>query len=74
MCRRARTSSLLPAPADGDDRAIVDEAYAGDIIGLFDPGIFSIGDTLCTGKQHVQFAGIPTFAPEHFARIERRTR
>ena len=52
-----------------DDRAIVDEAYAGDIIGLFDPGIFSIGDTLCTGKQHVQFAGIPTFAPEHFARV-----
>ena len=50
-------------------RAIVDEAYAGDIIGLFDPGIFSIGDTLCTGKQHVQFAGIPTFAPEHFARV-----
>ena len=52
-----------------DDRAIVDEAYAGDIIGLFDPGIFSIGDTLCTGRQHVQFAGIPTFAPEHFARV-----
>ena len=52
-----------------DDRAIVDEAYAGDIVGLFDPGIFSIGDTLCTGKKHVQFAGIPTFAPEHFARI-----
>ncbi len=44
------------------DRAIVDEAYAGDIIGLFDPGIFSIGDTLCTGKKKVQFAGIPTFS------------
>ena len=52
------------------DRAIVDEAWAGDIIGLFDPGIFSIGDTLCTGKKKVQFAGIPTFAPEHFARVE----
>ena len=52
-----------------DDRAIVSEAYAGDIIGLFDPGIFSIGDTLCTGKPPVQFAGIPTFAPEHFARV-----
>ena len=51
------------------DRAIVDEAYAGDIIGLFDPGIFSIGDTLCTGKKKVEFAGIPTFAPEHFARV-----
>ena len=51
------------------DRATVDEAYAGDIVGLFDPGIFSIGDTLCTGKQTVQFEGIPTFAPEHFARV-----
>ena len=51
------------------DRATVDTAYAGDIIGLLDPGIFSIGDTLCTGKTHVQFAGIPTFAPEHFARV-----
>ena len=52
-----------------DDRAIVAEAYAGDIIGLFDPGICSIGDTLCTGKPPVPFAGIPTFAPEHFARV-----
>ena len=53
-------------------RQIVDEAYAGDIIGLFDPGIFSIGDTLCTGKKQVPFAGIPTFSPEHFARIEQK--
>ena len=52
-----------------DDRAIVAEAYAGDIIGLFDPGIFSIGDTLCNQKHKVRFAGIPTFAPEHFARV-----
>ena len=51
------------------DRAIVDEAYAGDIIGLFDPGIFSIGDTLYTGKEPIRYAGIPTFAPEHFARV-----
>ena len=53
-----------------DDRATVDEAYAGDIVGLFDPGIFSIGDTLCRVGKHVRYAGIPTFAPEHFARIE----
>ena len=52
-----------------DDRATVDEAYAGDIVGLFDPGIFSIGDTICGGKCRVQYAGIPTFAPEHFARV-----
>ena len=48
------------------EREIVEEAYAGDIIGVFDPGIFSIGDTVCTGKQRVQFPPIPTFAPEHF--------
>ena len=33
------------------DRKIVEEAYAGDIIGVFDPGIFSIGDTLCTSNE-----------------------
>lgn len=52
-----------------DDRAIVDEAYAGDIVGLFDPGIFSIGDTLCGGNLRVQYPAIPTFTPEIFARI-----
>ena len=52
-----------------DDRAIVDEAYAGDIVGLFDPGVFSIGDTVCAGKTPVRYPPIPTFAPEHFARI-----
>ena len=53
------------------DRTIIDEAYAGDIIGVFDPGIFSIGDTICEKGQHVCFEGIPTFAPEHFAAVER---
>ena len=52
-----------------DDRATVDEAYAGDIVGLFDPGIFSIGDTVCAGKCRVQYPEIPTFAPEIFARV-----
>lgn len=51
------------------DREIVDVAYAGDIIGVFDPGIFSIGDTLCESTNKFKFAGIPTFAPEFFARI-----
>ncbi|MBS5479369.1 MAG: peptide chain release factor 3 [Coriobacteriia bacterium] len=53
-----------------DDRATVDEAFAGDVVGLFDPGIFSIGDTVCGGKLRVEYPEIPTFAPEHFARIE----
>ncbi len=54
------------------DRETVEEAYAGDIIGIFDPGVFSIGDTLCMAKNKVQFEGIPTFAPEHFARVRQK--
>ena len=51
------------------DREIIEEAYAGDIIGVFDPGIFSIGDTLCVNPKKFKFEGIPSFAPEHFARV-----
>ena len=51
------------------ERETVDEAFAGDIIGLFDPGIFAIGDTITSAKDAFQYEGIPTFAPEHFARI-----
>ncbi len=58
-----------PQQMMAQDRKIVEEAYAGDIIGVFDPGIFSIGDTLCTGSEKFCFEGIPTFAPEHFARV-----
>ncbi|AKA71641.1 peptide chain release factor 3 [Clostridium scatologenes] len=52
------------------DREIVEEAYAGDIIGVFDPGIFRIGDTLCSSSKKFKFEGIPIFAPEHFARVK----
>lgn len=48
---------------------MVDKAYAGDIIGVFDPGVFSIGDTICMPGKKFAFEGIPTFAPEHFARV-----
>ena len=58
-----------PQQIMADSRKILDEAYAGDIIGVFDPGIFSIGDTICMPKENFQYAGIPTFAPEHFARV-----
>ena len=47
MCREARKIKLSqPQQMMAQERHIVDEAYAGDIIGVFDPGIFSIGDTL----------------------------
>ena len=53
------------------DRQAVEEAWPGDIVGLFDPGCFRIGDTLCTGKS-VRYAGIPSFSPEHFATVRLR--
>ncbi len=58
-----------PQQIMAQDRKIVEEAYAGDIIGVFDPGIFSIGDTICMPGRKIQYEGIPTFAPEHFARV-----
>ena len=58
-----------PQQMMASDRHIVDEAYAGDIIGVFDPGIFSIGDTICMPGEKFAYEGIPTFAPEHFARV-----
>ena len=62
--RLSRPQQLMAA-----EREIIEEAYAGDIIGVFDPGIFSIGDTVCMPGQKFRFAGIPTFAPEHFSRV-----
>ncbi|NJK33556.1 MAG: peptide chain release factor 3 [Oscillatoriales cyanobacterium SM2_2_1] len=50
----------------GQDREAIDVAYAGDVIGLNNPGTFAIGDTICLGKKR-QFAGIPCFSPELFA-------
>ena len=58
-----------PQQMMAEERKIVSEAYAGDIIGVFDPGIFSIGDTISNSKEKFAFEGIPTFAPEHFARV-----
>ncbi len=58
-----------PQQLMAQERKIIDEAYAGDIIGVFDPGIFSIGDTVCSPSKKFAFEGIPTFAPEHFARV-----
>lgn len=50
------------------ERDTVEIAYPGDIVGLFDPGIFRIGDVLSTDAG-LSFKGIPSFAPEHFARV-----
>jgi peptide chain release factor 3 len=49
------------------DRTHVDEAYAGDIIGIHNHGTIKIGDTF-TSREVLKFTGIPNFAPEHFRR------
>lgn len=58
-----------PQQMMAEERKHIEEAYAGDIIGVFDPGIFAIGDTICAPGNKFRYEGIPTFAPEHFARI-----
>lgn len=58
-----------PQQMMASERKIIEKAYAGDVIGIFDPGIFSIGDTLTTSNNKFAYEGIPTFAPEHFARV-----
>lgn len=50
------------------ERSIVEEAWPGDIVGLYDPGVLRIGDTLAAGAP-LAFTGIPRFAPEHFAQL-----
>jgi len=55
-----------PQKLFGQDREVVDEAFPGDVIGLNNPGMFAIGDTLYSGTR-VEYEGIPCFSPELFA-------
>lgn len=57
-----------PTQFVAQERSIVDEAFAGDVLGVYDPGVFEIGDTLTDGAAFT-FEEIPSFAPEHFARL-----
>jgi peptide chain release factor 3 len=61
--RLARAEQLF-----AQERHTVHEAWAGDIVGLHDPGLFRIGDTLSTGSPPITFESVPRFSPEHFAR------
>jgi peptide chain release factor 3 len=61
--RLARAMKLF-----ADERESVEAAYAGDVVGLANPGVFAIGDTLYEGTP-VVFPAIPTFAPEHFSSV-----
>ncbi|NLX77801.1 MAG: peptide chain release factor 3 [Clostridiaceae bacterium] len=61
-----------PQQIMAQEREIVDEAWPGDIVGLYDPGIFRIDDTLSTARPAALFSGIPMFPAEHFARVAPR--
>ena len=66
----ARTGKVIrlsrPQKIFGQDRSVVHDAYPGDVIGLNNPGMFSIGDTLYQGPA-IEFEGIPCFSPEIFS-------
>jgi peptide chain release factor 3 len=50
------------------DKDVIEEAFAGDVIGLFDTGNFKIGDTLTEGEDYY-YTGIPSFSPEIFKEV-----
>jgi peptide chain release factor 3 len=68
--QHARTGKAIrlsrPQKLFGQDREVVDDAYPGDVIGLNNPGMFAIGDTLYVGPR-IEYEGIPCFSPELFA-------
>jgi peptide chain release factor 3 len=66
----ARTGKIVrlsrPQKLFAQDRESIDVAYPGDVIGLNNPGVFAIGDTIYNGKK-LEYEGIPCFSPELFA-------
>ncbi|MDJ0555166.1 MAG: peptide chain release factor 3 [Microcoleaceae cyanobacterium MO_207.B10] len=66
----ARTGKTVrlsrPQKLFAQDRESIETAYAGDVIGLNNPGVFAIGDTIYNGKK-LEYEGIPCFSPEIFA-------
>jgi len=73
LVRNARTGKDVrltrPMKLFASEREVVDDAFAGDVVGLANPGTFAIGDTLCTGAPSLSYERIPAFAPEHFASV-----
>ncbi|WP_013324501.1 peptide chain release factor 3 [Gloeothece verrucosa] len=69
----ARTGKTVrlsrPQKLFAQDRASIEEAYPGDVIGLNNPGVFAIGDTIYNGKK-LEYEGIPCFSPELFAYLK----
>jgi peptide chain release factor 3 len=67
----ARTGKTVrlsrPQKLFAQDRESIEEAYPGDVIGLNNPGVFAIGDTIYTGMKKLEYEGIPCFSPELFS-------
>ena len=57
-----------PTSFMANEKSVIEEAWPGDVVGLFDNGNFKIGDTLTEGEQ-LQFKGIPRFSPEIFRQL-----
>ncbi|WP_036602780.1 peptide chain release factor 3 [Olivibacter sitiensis] len=58
-----------PTSFMADAKSLVEEAWPGDVVGLYDAGNFKIGDTLTEGED-LKFMGIPSFSPEIFREVE----
>jgi peptide chain release factor 3 len=65
--RRVRLAP--PLRQFGQEREVVEEAFAGDVIGIINPGLFAIGDTV-SEKEIGSFPPLPRFQPEHFAALQ----
>jgi peptide chain release factor 3 len=68
---RLNKDMKFPNPTSfmAQDKSVIDDAYPGDVIGLYDTGSFKIGDTLTTGEKML-FKGVPSFSPEIFQELE----
>ena len=68
---RLEKKMKFPNPTSfmAQDKSVIDEAYPGDVIGLYDSGNFKIGDTLNEGEKF-RFKGVPSFSPEIFMELE----
>jgi len=67
--REKRLKFSSPTTFMASEKTVVEEAWPGDVVGLYDAGNFKIGDTLTEGE-NLQFKGIPSFSPEIFKELE----
>jgi peptide chain release factor 3 len=58
-----------PTSFMAQDKSVIDEAFPGDVVGLYDTGNFKIGDTMTEGEE-MMYKGIPSFSPEIFQELE----